>query len=219
MSRADEILYIGKEIIINCKKSEMVSYELGSTTVEMRVEKILPLFQNMLKSWDKECKKDKKKSNPIDEKKMDALDKWVQCEMRGYKVTERITLEDIRNIITNIMPSRSMGGIAVPYPIEVLEISINQGDRELRAGDMTLTALDMRNILSEVYTNIVNYVNEIMSEIDIELPSEGQFSPWMQYTHGPVEEQFAEPEAKDDSPVDEDAMKRYIMKNYGKRED
>lgn len=218
MSRQEEILYIGKEILINCKKSERMVDEYGST-VEMHIERILPLFQNLLRSWDKECKKDKEKTNPIDENRMDSLYKWVLCEMRGYNLTDKLTEDDIKNIIRDIIPSRNVNGYAVPCSIEVLEISLNQGDKTLEIGGLTLTNLDMRKILSEVYANIIHYVNEIVSEIDIELPVEGQWNPWMQYQQGPADEPHNEPEEKDDSPVNEDASLKWIRKNYGNKED
>jgi hypothetical protein len=183
MPRAQEILDMGKEILLNCKKSETVSYDLGQTSVEMRVDKILPLFQNLLKNWDKECRKDKT-DDPLKDTPgvtLAMLYNWVRFEMQGYQVSEATTQKDVLKIVKRFAPSRVKDNMIVPYPMEVLEITVNQGDRSIRLTDKAeLSNTEMRRILSEVYTTIVFFVNEIVSEIDIEnMPDEyGAFAQY-----------------------------------------
>jgi len=219
MSRKEEILNMGREIILHCKKSETVSYDPGSTSVEMCVDKILPLFQNLLKNWDKECRS-KKCDNPLTEQgvTLDLLYKWVECEMRGYRVTEKITKGDIMEIVKRFASSRKMDGIIIPFPIEVLEISINQGDRYLTiTKEHQLQSTAMRKILSEVYTTIVFYVNEIVSEIDIEQLQEGYGMGFNQYRNLDVDERV-EPEVKDNTGVqgiDMEEHKKFLIRQFG----
>lgn len=216
MSRQEEILSTGREILYNCKKSETVSFDIGVTSVEMHIDKIIPLFQNLLKNWDKECRKDKERDNPLKDDTMKDLYNWIECEMRGYKVAKSITLDDVKRIVSLVIPSRLIEGSVVPYPIEVIEMSVNQGDKYLPfIQGRAVTNMDMRKILSEVYTTIIYYVNEIVSEIDIETMPEG-YDAFQQYRHPPVEYETGVSEPAKDSGDD---MKKWIMKQGIGRKD